>query len=74
MLVSGLAYSTLKMESICSSEMSVDFQPTTGRYIPEDGTLQKLATFIYVGEETNRITKLLKNAKPRRTFWAERCN
>jgi hypothetical protein len=31
--------STLKMEAICSSEKSVDFQRTTRRYIPEDGTL-----------------------------------
>jgi hypothetical protein len=27
------------MEAICSSETSVDFQRTTRRYIPEDGTL-----------------------------------
>jgi hypothetical protein len=32
-LVSFSAYSTLKMEAICSSETSVDFQPTTWRYI-----------------------------------------
>jgi hypothetical protein len=31
-------YSTLKMEAIRSSETSVDFQRTTLRYIPEDGT------------------------------------
>jgi hypothetical protein len=36
------AYSwTLKMEAICSSEISVGFQRTTRRYIPEDNTLQK---------------------------------
>jgi hypothetical protein len=28
------------MEAVCSSETSVDSQRTTGRYIPEDGTLQ----------------------------------
>jgi hypothetical protein len=33
-------FSTLKMEAICSSETSVDFQRTTRRYIPEDSTLQ----------------------------------
>jgi hypothetical protein len=34
-LVSYLAYSsTLKMEAICSSETSVDYQLTTGRYNP----------------------------------------
>jgi hypothetical protein len=31
--------STLKMEAICYSEMSVDFQRTTRRYIPEDRTI-----------------------------------
>jgi hypothetical protein len=36
-LVSCSAYSlTLKMEAICYSETSVDFQRTTRRYIPED--------------------------------------
>jgi hypothetical protein len=30
--------STLKMESTCYSEASVDFQRTTRRYIPEDRT------------------------------------
>jgi hypothetical protein len=39
-LVSCPAYSsTLKMEMICSSEISVDTQRTTLRYIPEDNTL-----------------------------------
>jgi hypothetical protein len=32
-------FSTLKMEAICSSEMSVNTQWTTRRYIPEGGTL-----------------------------------
>jgi hypothetical protein len=37
----ALAYSsTLKMEATFSSETSVDFQPTTRRYIPEDRTFQ----------------------------------
>jgi hypothetical protein len=40
-LVSCLAYSlSLKMEATCSPETSVDFQRTTRRYSPEDGTLQ----------------------------------
>jgi hypothetical protein len=30
---------TLNVESTCSSEVSVDFQRTTRRYIPEDRTL-----------------------------------
>jgi hypothetical protein len=39
-LVSCSAYfSTLKMEAICSSEMPVDVQQITWRYIPEDSTL-----------------------------------
>jgi hypothetical protein len=39
-MASCTAYSsTLKMEVIRSSETSVDFQRTTGRYIPEDSTL-----------------------------------
>jgi hypothetical protein len=42
LLVSCSAYpSTLKMEAICSSETSVDFQRTTRRYIPEDSILSK---------------------------------
>jgi hypothetical protein len=40
-LVSCSAYfSTLKMETIFSSETSVDFQRTTRSYIPEDSTLR----------------------------------
>jgi hypothetical protein len=39
-LVSCSAYSsTPKMEAICSSETSVDFQRIARRYIPEDSTL-----------------------------------
>jgi hypothetical protein len=41
-LVSCLAYSTLKTEAVCSSEMSVDFQGTARCYIPEVSTLNKL--------------------------------
>jgi hypothetical protein len=41
-LVSCSAYSsTLKMEAIYFSETSVDFQRTTRRYIPQDGTLHE---------------------------------
>jgi hypothetical protein len=44
LLVSCLAYSlTVKMETICSSETSVDFHRTTWRYIPEDRTLRSPA-------------------------------
>jgi hypothetical protein len=42
-LVSCLAYSsTLKMEAICFSETSVDFQRNTQRYIPEDSTFREI--------------------------------
>jgi hypothetical protein len=37
-LLSCSAYSTLRMEEIYSSETSLDFQRTTRRSIPEDGT------------------------------------
>jgi hypothetical protein len=41
MLVSCLAYSlTLKMESICSPEMSVGFHLTTWHFIAEEKTLR----------------------------------
>jgi hypothetical protein len=40
-LVSYSAYLTLKVEPICSSETSVDFQRTTLRYIQEDSTLRE---------------------------------
>jgi hypothetical protein len=40
MLLSSLAYSlTLKMEAVCLSETSVDFQWTAQHYIAEDRTL-----------------------------------
>jgi hypothetical protein len=43
---------TLKMEKICSSEMSGGFQRATRRYIPEDNTLhnhrcENLKSFTY---------------------------
>jgi hypothetical protein len=41
-LVSCSAYLTLKMEEICSSDMSVDFQRTTQRYIPQINSLDTL--------------------------------
>jgi hypothetical protein len=40
-LVSCSTYSTLKMEAICSSETSTDFQRTTRRYIKDDSILQE---------------------------------
>jgi hypothetical protein len=37
----GEHFVTLKMEAICSFEISVDSQPTTQHYIPGDSTLHK---------------------------------
>jgi hypothetical protein len=39
-LISYLAYSTLKMEMIYSSETPIEFQRIAGRYIPKDRTLR----------------------------------
>jgi hypothetical protein len=51
-LASYSTYSlTLKMEAICSSETSVDFQRTTQRYIPEESTLKKSVK--YFGTDTD---------------------
>jgi hypothetical protein len=55
-LVSCSAYFlNLKMEAICSSETSVDFQRATRNYIPEDSTLQMVRWF--VNDELERIWK-----------------
>jgi hypothetical protein len=43
--------STLKMEVMCSSETSVETQPTTRRHIPEDDTLY-IDLFIHVAFPT----------------------
>jgi hypothetical protein len=40
--------STLKMEAVCSSETSIDFQRTTRRYIPDNSTPK-------ISEATRRI-------------------
>jgi hypothetical protein len=39
------AKQTLKMEATCSFEMSVEFQRSTRRYIPEDRNLQRSRYF-----------------------------
>jgi hypothetical protein len=46
LLVSCCYSLTLKKEAICYSELSVDFQWTTRRYIPEDDTLQHVTNFL----------------------------
>jgi hypothetical protein len=67
-LVSCLAYLSAKMEAICSSETSVDFQLTTRRYIPEAGTLhnhrcENLSSYIFISSAS--MTDLLQ-----RTIWS----
>jgi hypothetical protein len=58
MLVSCLAYSaTLKIEAICSSERSVDFQRTARRYIPEDRTLRILRSEVFVSGSGNCLLR-----------------
>jgi hypothetical protein len=54
---------TLKMEAICSSETSVDFQRITRRYIPEDSTFhnhrcENLKSYISFYLTTCRSTPL----------------
>jgi hypothetical protein len=67
---------TLKMEAICSSEMMVDFQRTTCRYIAEDSTLQAGIQFfvkisVYKFNENlsggSRVVSMLTNG---RTDWS----
>jgi hypothetical protein len=41
--------SNLKMEAASSSEISVEFQLTTRRYVPEDPTLQGIDCFSFPG-------------------------
>jgi hypothetical protein len=50
MLVSCSASSTLKMEAICSSKMSVGFQQTTRHYVPEDNIhlVKSVLIFSYI--------------------------
>jgi hypothetical protein len=50
--------STLKMEAICSSETSVEFQPTTWRYIPEESTLRTLQ---YAWWRSHRYKRFVRN-------------
>jgi hypothetical protein len=63
MLVSCLAFSsTLKMETACSFEMSVDFQRITWRYILEGRTLhnhhcENLRSYIYLKATRNFPTE-----------------
>jgi hypothetical protein len=52
MLLFWLAYAvTLMMEVTCSSEISVDFQWATCRYIPEDRTLRVYLIYFLVTDQ-----------------------
>jgi hypothetical protein len=55
MLVFYSAYSTLKMEAICYSGTSIDFQRTTRRYIPEDSILSNSIRLKYDNEILKRL-------------------
>jgi hypothetical protein len=58
-LVYCLVYSsTLKMEATCSSETSADFQRSTRRYIPEDGTLRLISCIQYISLIRFMITNI----------------
>jgi hypothetical protein len=53
-LVSCLTYSILKIEAVCSSETSVDFQQAIRRCIPEDSThhnhhCENLKSYLFLG-------------------------
>jgi hypothetical protein len=51
-VLSCSAYSsTLKMEAICSSNASVDFQRSTWCYIPEDNTFSDTDDILEVSEQ-----------------------
>jgi hypothetical protein len=59
-LVSCLAYSSiLKMEVICSSETSFDFQRTTWRYVAEDRTLLLLLFAVLLNVTSSLFVPLL---------------
>jgi hypothetical protein len=70
MPVSSLAFSsTVKMETICSSEMSVDFERSTRCYIPEDGGFHNLNFYNLQTYRANRLIEGSQNdAVPHLTF------
>jgi hypothetical protein len=61
-LVSCKAFSTLKMEAIYSSEISVDSRRNTQRYIPEDSKYTISSKCVLNVADTN-FTKLNKKGK-----------
>jgi hypothetical protein len=69
MLVSCLSYSlTLKMEVICSSGTSVDFQWTTWWYVPEDRTIHS-----HYSENLKSYVFLLAICNWFFTSWKQNC-
>jgi hypothetical protein len=62
-LVSWLAYfSSLKMEATCSCEASVNFQPNTWRYIPEDRALHEISASLYLLQKSRNQLDRMKFA------------
>jgi hypothetical protein len=61
MLISYVAYSsTLKMEAMCSSKMSVYFEWTTQQYIPEDRILHNHQCENLKSYNYNSVTKVIE--------------
>jgi hypothetical protein len=60
------------MDAISSSETSADFQRTTRRYTPEDGTIHARITF-YAFENTKekKSRRLLQGTNPGFAYWAK---
>jgi hypothetical protein len=50
------AFTLVSCSTVSSSETSVDFQRTTGRYIPEDRTLQSMNCFSCLHSKRNFTT------------------
>jgi hypothetical protein len=61
---SGWQTATLKMEAVCSSETSVDFQQTTRRYILEDRTLHMQYCFSLDDVEKVNTRNTVNTVKP----------
>jgi hypothetical protein len=71
MLVSCVAYSSiLKMEGICSSEKSADYQRTMRLYSPEDIILQLSSIWIHILARFTMKSVMLRRASGQFTLLA----
>jgi hypothetical protein len=52
-------YGTLKMEAVCTSKTSVNFNVTTWRYIPENSKLHKIV-YLTMSHTTNTFLVILQ--------------